>query len=185
MKIETSEIKDGIIILACWLIPSFIFSLCSKIESNYFPTKYIKFALDEAIGSHIWNVFGTIGLFLFGMSIIFPTVKFFSKGAHHVFSNTYSMGLLAIGIMFGQAVNAIHPSNLTSPKIISEITILIFLMVSVLSINVIIWYMSKIILGNNSRKGLPYFINKADFKFRIVSGGIIAFLPLFLFLLEK
>jgi len=93
---------DGIRVFLRWAIPaSFLVELLAAYP-GLLPEQYLRSSLLEAVGTHLWNLIGTMGLVLFSLSILFPRATFIATWAEFAFANAFAMGALSIGVMAPQ-----------------------------------------------------------------------------------
>ncbi|MDN2696863.1 hypothetical protein O0882_11075 [Janthinobacterium sp. SUN073] len=184
--LKREEFLEGMTLFLYWSIPSFFFALLQKIEGHNFPSLYIKSAVEEGIGPHIWNIFGSIGLVFFGLTIIAPKFKFFRISASQILLNTYAMGALSIGLMIGNLLIIFESSRF---DLWNEILLKISFFLSfttIIIINFAIWYCSKIIGKEEQNDSLIDLFAKVDTKIRLPLGLSIATLPIvFFYFFEK
>ncbi len=183
LRLKREEFLEGITIFLYWSIPSFFFALLQKIENHNFPSLYIKSAVEEGIGPHIWNIFGSIGLVFFGLTIIAPRFKFFRISASQILLNTYAMGSLSIGLMTGNLSIIFDSSRIDFWNEIFLKISFFLLLTTIVTINFATWYCAKIIGKEEQKDCLTHLLTKVDIKIRLVLGILIAILPIVFFLL--
>lgn len=104
------QFLEGLIIFCAWAIPSFMFVSWSSI---YHPdVEFYRSAISEGIGPNLWNVIGSFGLFLFGLTITFPNYSWLAGIAWKILSSTYAIGSLSFGLLLSQRVFLLANNNL-------------------------------------------------------------------------
>lgn len=174
------HLLEGIRIFLSWAIPAFIFvAWVNRFEpENVFYQK----AITEGIGPNLWNVMGSFGCIAFGVSLFFPSCKKLTLIGRHILSNTYSMGCLTFGLLFGQWCY-IPLDNLVwwQQGLFGIVSVL--LLGVVVALNYLIWYLYFLLQENEFE---PNFLSKVSNMRRIarcVIGGCVStiFLGAFVF----
>jgi hypothetical protein len=100
-------------------------------------------AISEGIGPHLWNVVGTLGLVLVGFFLLFPRSQFIARSAHQVLINTYAIGGLSFGLLFGQLSTALASAaaNVALWKAWLMGAGGVFLAFQALALNFSLWYL--------------------------------------------
>lgn len=93
--------KEGALIVFWWAAPAFLIVWFVARYREYVPSAYFEAAISEGIGPHLWNVVGTLGLLLVGLALLFPGSRFIARSAYQVLINTYAIGGLSFGLLFG------------------------------------------------------------------------------------
>ncbi|AJY40565.1 hypothetical protein I6G56_32645 [Burkholderia humptydooensis] len=93
---------EAFTVLAAWVLPAIAGVIVTGWLGSHRSVTYLQAAIQEGIGPHIWNVFATLGMVLFGMLVAAPRQKWLALAAHQVMLNTYSLGALMLGLLLGQ-----------------------------------------------------------------------------------
>ena len=115
---SSSVAKEGALVVFLWAAPSFLIVWLVASYRKFVPSAYLEAAISEGIGPHLWNVVGTLGLALVGLALVFPRSRLIARSAYHVLINTYAIGGLSFGLLFGQLATALASAaeNLASWK---------------------------------------------------------------------
>ncbi|WP_038736573.1 hypothetical protein [Burkholderia pseudomallei] len=93
---------EAFTVLAAWVLPAIAGVVATGWLGGHRSVTYLQAAIQEGIGPHIWNVFGTLGAVLFGLLVAAPTQRWLALAAHQVMLNAYSLGALMLGLLLGQ-----------------------------------------------------------------------------------
>ncbi|AJY30826.1 putative membrane protein [Burkholderia thailandensis 34] len=93
---------DAFVAFAAWALPAIAGVVVTDWLHGRQPATYLQTAIQEGIGPHIWNVFGALGMVLFGLLVAAPRQKWLALAAYQVMLNTYSFGALGLGLLLGQ-----------------------------------------------------------------------------------
>jgi hypothetical protein len=101
------EVNDLLFSIIFWFLPAFISFIVFQHykSSGYF--NYILKALNQGISVYLWNLMAGIGCIFFGIGILFPKNKTklkLLKNSRNILLNTFKMGLLALGVLMGEAL---------------------------------------------------------------------------------
>ncbi len=176
--------KEPTFTFLAWALPSFLFVLWSQ---NYAPdVEFYQNAIKEGIGPNLWNLIGSLALFMFGWSVVLSGWDSLRKGARLILLNTYSIGSLTFGLLFGQLVTNFPTENVKwwQQGLFGVTSIGLFVML--IGYNFSIWYLSFLLgdaAGNKSR----FLINleQMNFIWRAAIGLAVATLVTILFFSEK
>lgn len=82
-----------------WALPALLFVLWAE---TYHPeVDFYKAAIREGLGPNLWNALGSLGIFAFGIAVVFSTLHTPAKIAKQILSNTYAIGCLTFGLLVG------------------------------------------------------------------------------------
>ncbi|MBE2889657.1 hypothetical protein [Geobacter anodireducens] len=177
--------NEAIIIFAAWAVPAFLFILLVHLLAKYRSVEYFTQAIAEGIGPHLWNVIGVFGFFLFGAALLFPSRTYLAFAANRILVNTYAIGSLMFGILFGQLVTGLSNATLEKWKLWLFGFAFVVLFLVVFIINLFTWYLSFLIY---CEKGKTSFISKIEqlgVGSRIAISLLIMLLPVCLMFAER
>jgi hypothetical protein len=101
-KLETSDYLRAAQIFMSWFLPAFLFVLWS---ASFFPqNEFYSDSIEEGKAPVFWNLIGSLGLFMFGICLLFPRCKFLATSANRVLLNAFATGCLTLGLIIGQLV---------------------------------------------------------------------------------
>jgi len=177
--------SEGVKVVAGWAIPAFFFVLLVSHLASYRPVSYLEKAVAEGIGPHLWNVIGTLGLVLVAISLLLPGSRFLAKSAYQVLINTYAIGGLSFGLLFGQLAAAVATSNTESwLKWVVGLGGLA-LAVQVLFLNFSLWYLGHLMASREKSDGFLHRVEKVHLRGRVVAALIVGGIPAILLCMEK
>ncbi|WP_200182646.1 hypothetical protein [Ectothiorhodospira mobilis] len=168
-------------------MPSFVIVwLVDRYRENL-PSSYLEAAISEGIGPHLWNVIGTLALFLVGLALLFPRSKFIAKSAHQVLINTYAIGGLSFGLLFGQLATALvsASANVEAWKTWLMGVGSAFLAIQVLLLNFSLWYLGHLMASREQDDGFLHRVEQVDLPLRVVAFALFSALPVALLFMEK
>lgn len=181
--LKKEEVKKSIYISIIWIFIAFLIVCLSKFEFDYLPNVYIGKAVIEGISPHFWNIIVMGGLFLIGLSFLFPTLNFFQESAYKTLASAYISGLVSLGLLIGELTFA-FPSLFPIFETWRISLILILLIFSLFLIYGLVYstfYLSRIMIS----KEIIRKISKMDFRLRFIGFILFSIVPVFFFLLEK
>lgn len=179
--------KGGALVVFWWAAPSFsLVWLVAHYRENL-PSAYLEAAISEGIGPHLWNVIGTLGLVLVGFALLFPRSRFIARGAYQVLINTYAIGGLSFGLLFGQlaTVFASATANVAAWKAWLLGTGSIFLAFQVIVLNFSLWYLGHLMASREASDGFLHRVERVDLRLRVFAFFLLALLPIALLFMEK
>lgn len=176
--------REAILVFLSWAFPAFLFVIWS---TTYYPdVKFYQEAISEGIGPNLWNVVGSFGLFVFGIAVVFSKHFLPSAIAKHILSNTFAIGSLLFGLLFGQWYVILKHIDFGWWKNgLFGVTSGLLLLV-VLIYNLTIWYLYFLI--SNDGKEKSEFLVKLEQMHWLWRAGIglgLCTLITFAFLIEK
>ncbi|MCV2437181.1 hypothetical protein [Paucibacter sp. DJ2R-2] len=178
--------KEGALIVFWWAAPSFLIVWLVARFRNYLPATYLESAISEGIGPHLWNVVGTLGLVLVGFALLFPRSRFVARSAYHVLINTYAIGGLSFGLLFGQLFSTFTAStkNLALWKTWLMGAGGVFLAIQVLALNFSLWYLGHLMASREANDGFLHRVERVAFPLRFFSFLVFATVPVILLFME-
>lgn len=147
-----SRIIEAVQVFMAWSVPAFLFVIWATI---YHPeVTFYQEAIRQGIGPNLWHVIGSFGFFVFGIAVVFSRYSLFSVVAKKILSNTFAMGSLTFGLVFGQWCILFGQDDLIWWErglygITSGLLLIIFVI-----LNFVIWYMSFLIENNGKIKSV-------------------------------
>ncbi|MCL2344847.1 MAG: hypothetical protein FWC58_03220 [Desulfobulbus sp.] len=186
-------LKEGCLVMACWSIPAIAIVCLVALYREHIPSIYLEAAISEGIGPHLWNVIGTLALLLVGLAFLFPRSKLIAKSAHQVLINTYAIGGLSFGLLFGQLAMALvsASANVTAWKVWFMGGGSVFLAILALSLNFSLWYLGHLMASREER--LPQGerncflrrVERVDLRLRVAAFTLFAVLPVAFLFMER
>jgi len=180
-------LKKGGLVAACWAIPAFAIVCLVARCREYLPSMYLEAAIAEGIGPHLWNVIGMLGLSLAGLAFLFPRSKLLAKSAYQVLINTYAIGGLSFGLLFGQLTMALASAsaNVTAWKAWLMGSSSALLAILVLLLNFSLWYLGHLMASREERDGFLHRVEQVDLRLRVVAFILFTVLPVSLLFMER
>jgi len=175
---------DGVSLFLRWVIPASLIVVLAEAFPEQLPERYLSSSILEAVGTHLWNLVGVLGLLLFSLFLLFPHAAFIATWAEFAFANAYAMGALGIGVMAPKFYLAVANAPLTtwqSSALAIFGTVLIF---EVALINFTIWCASgwmSLEHGVLFRKHVAL----VDWRIRFCAAALVAGVVLLLFFAEQ
>ena len=168
-----------------WAI-AFSFVLAVDRFHEHVPSVYLQAAISEGIGPHLWNVIGTLGLVLFGLALLFPRVHFIARSAHQVLINTFAIGGLSFGLLFGQLATALvsATANIATWKAWLIGAGGLFLAIQVLALNFSLWYFSQLMASREEADHFLHQVERVALRLRVAAFLVISVTPLVLLFME-
>jgi hypothetical protein len=177
--------KEGVLVAFWWAVPAF-FLVCSVEKFHQkLPSTYLEAAISEGIGPHLWNVIGTLGLVLVGFALLFPKSKYVAKCAHQVLINTYAIGGLSFGLLFGQLATSIASANIEQWKLWLLGVGGVFLAIQLLLLNFSLWYLGHLMVSREFGSDFLNRVERVHWRLRVFAAALIAGLPVVLLFAEK
>ncbi|WP_200258030.1 hypothetical protein [Halorhodospira neutriphila] len=166
-----------------WAIPAFFFVLwSSKYASD---AQFFQSAVREGIGPNLWNLIGSLGLFVLGLSVIFPGFDSLRGIARNILLNTFAIGSLTFGLLFGRFFVNFPIGGISWWKegLFGVTSALLFFVVFLY--NLAIWYLSYLLGVDNIEKS-PFVskIERCKLPVRFLIGIFVSLLILLIFLSE-
>ncbi|NTY39134.1 hypothetical protein [Burkholderia diffusa] len=177
---------EGLRVAFWWAAPATLAVLFIAKFRSQIPASYLEAAISDGIGPHIWNVVGMLGLALFGLAVLFPTVKFIATGAYQVLINTYGMGGLAIGLLIGKILAQL-PSSLSKLKLWEAWfagTGITLLMLELFVLNFSLWCFASLMRSTKDGGGFLRQVENIDLRLRLFAFILLSILPAFVFLVR-
>lgn len=180
-------VKESLLPLLGWASPAFLIVCLVARYREHVPSAYLEAAISEGIGPHLWNVVGTLGLVLVGFALLFPRSRFIAKSAYQVLINTYAIGGLSFGLLFGQLATALSSAatNVALWKAWLMGAGSIFLAVQALSLNFSLWYLGHLMASREASDGFLHRVERVDLRLRVIGFFFLAVLPTTLLFMEK
>lgn len=171
-------LKESLVVL-WWAVPAFVLVLMVDRYPKYLPSTYLDKAISEGIGPHLWNVIGTLGLFLVGLALLFPRSKFIAKSAHQVLINTYAMGGLSFGLVTGQLITEFVPAseNIETWKAWLLGTEALFLVCQIILLNLSLWYLGHLMASREHDDGFLHRVECVSLPLRLFGFSVVSLLP--------
>lgn len=179
--------KEGASVVFWWAAPSFLIVCLVARFREHVPSAYLQSAISEGIGPHLWNVVGTLGLVLVGFALLFPGSRFIARSAYQVLINTYAIGGLSFGLLFGQLATAL--ASATANIALWKTSLLgiggVFLAVQALTLNFSLWYLGHLMASREACDGFLHRVERVALRLRLVAFLFLAALPITLLFMEK
>jgi hypothetical protein len=182
---STQVAKEGAFVAFWWGLPAFLVVWCVANYPHYLPSSYLSAAISEGIGPHLWNAIGTLGLVLVGLALLFPKSKYLAKSAYQVLTNTYAIGGLSFGLLFGQLATSIASANIQQWKLWLLGVGGGFLAIQLLFLNFSLWYLGHLMVSRESGDGFLSRVERMHLRLRVPAAVLIAGLPVVLLFAEK
>lgn len=179
------ESWNALVIYFAWATPAALVVSLTRWRGRFTSVKYLDSAIAEGIGPHLWNVVGTLGIVLFGLFILQPRSRWIAVAANNVLINTYAIGALTFGLLFGQWSNAFASANLQRWQIWANGAGFGFLFSMVLVLNFSLWYLSFLSTPARLSTGFAASLSKIDFRLRSLLGVPLMAGPVLLLLMEQ
>lgn len=175
-------IRNGGPIFLWWSVPAFLFVVLSSIFHENLPSQYFEAAISEGIGPHFWNVIGTMGLFLFGLLLLFPRSKILATGAHQALISTFVTGGLAWGLMFGGFASDLHRISTTIETWRVWVTSIggLLLSLQVVFLNLALWYLGNLAKPSIGRNGFLHGVGQVGLPLRLFGLLLFSVIPMVL-----
>lgn len=183
LLLDKQKIKKSLYKSILWILITFSIACLSKFELNYLPVTYLRNAAIETIGPHFWNIVVLAGLFLIGLTFLYPKFNFFQESAHNTLAGAHISGLIALGSLISELTFS-FPSLFPIFETWRIILIFLALVVSILLIYGLVYstyYLSQLLIS----KEIIERIDKLDFRLRFIGFLFFSIMPLVFFLLEK
>ncbi|MGZ8183880.1 MAG: hypothetical protein ACXWT1_18155 [Methylobacter sp.] len=179
------ELGKAAIIFLAWALPAVIAVTFTRWRAHFASVEYFDTAISEGIGPHLWNVVGTVGVVLFSLFILAPRAKWLAVAANNVFVNTYAIGALTFGLLFGQWVNAFASANLDRWQAWAYGAGFGFLFVLVIALNFSVWYLGYLTMPTRINTGFAVKLSTIDFRVRAVLGLLLGTVTVFFLMMER
>lgn len=176
---------NALIIFLAWATPAAVVVTLTRWRGRNTSVRYLDSAIAEGIGPHLWNVVGTLGLVLFGLFILQPNSRWIAVAANNVLINTFAIGALTFGLLFGQWSNAFATANLQRWQIWAYGAGSGVLFSMVLVLNFFLWYLSFLSAPERLNIGFAANLSKIDFPLRYFLGIPLVTMPVLLLLMEQ
>lgn len=179
--------KKGALVIFSWATPSVLIVWLVARYRKHVPSAYLEAAISEGIGPHLWNVVGTLGLVLVGFALLFPRSRFIARSAYQVLINTYAIGGLSFGLLFGQLATALTSAaaNVASWKAWFMGAGGFFLAVQALTFNFSLWYLGHFMASREASDGFLHRVEGVALRLRLAAFLFLAVLPITLMFMEK
>jgi len=179
--------KEGALVVFWWAAPSFLIVWLVADYREHVPSAYLEAAISEGIGPHLWNVIGTLGLVLVGFALLFPRSRFIARSAYQVLINTYAIGGLSFGLLFGQLATTLASAtaNVAAWKAWLMGAGSVFLAVQTLTLNFSLWYLGHLMASREASDGFLHRFEGVALRLRIFAFLFLAVLPITLLFMEK
>jgi hypothetical protein len=178
-------VRNAAVIFMAWALPAVLTVTFTNWRGRYTSVKYLNAAISEGIGPHLWNVVGAVGIALFGLFILVPRSKWLALAANNVLVNTYAIGALTFGILFGQWANAFATANLDRWQAWANGVGFGFLFTSVITLNFIVWYLGYLSMPARINTGFAAKLSTVDLRVRAIFGVLFVTVPTICLMLEK
>lgn len=171
-------LKEGAKIVGWWAIPAFLSVWIVAHYRQHLPASYLECAINEGIGPHLWNVIGTLGLIFVGIALVFPESRFIAQSAHQILINTYAIGGLSFGLIFGQLTTSIASANIEKWKIWLMSAGAVALAIQVIFLNFSLWYLGHLMSSRQKDDGFMHRVTKVHLRIRLIAASIIIVVPI-------
>jgi hypothetical protein len=178
-------IKEGGTIVFWWASPAFALALIAAKCQKHLPSAYLKAAIEEGIGPHLWNLIGTIGLIFVGLAFLFPRARFIARSAYQVLINTYAIGGLTLGLALGQFAAAVTVSRMAVWRTWLIGAGAAFLALQVLLLNFSLWYLGNLMVSGEENDGFLYRVARVHFRIRLCAAVFVIGLSVIVLFMEK
>ncbi|MBR8212420.1 hypothetical protein KDW61_27525 [Burkholderia cenocepacia] len=156
------------IVAAAWALPAIAGVVVTDWLGSHRSVKYLQMAIQEGIGPHIWNVFAVLGLMLVGLLIAAPRQGWLAVAAHQVLQNTYSLGALMFGLLFGEWI-CLSASQHTFVFIMTAGLMFAF----AFCLNLTIWYVAFLVSPARLNIGFMHSVAQLAPQFRLPLAVVI------------
>lgn len=180
-------LKEGGLVIACWATPAFVMVCLVDRYREHFPSVYLEAAISEGIGPHLWSVVGTLALVLVGLAFLFPRSKLVAKSAYQALINTYAIGGLSFGLLFGQLATALvsASTNVAAWKAWLMGAGSAFLAIQALLLNFSLWYLGHLMASREQSDGFLHRVERVALWLRVAAFMLFAALPIALLFMEQ
>lgn len=180
-------LKEGGSVIACWAIPAFAIVFLVDRYREHLPSVYLEAAISEGIGPHLWNVIGTLALVLVGLAFLFPRSSLVAKSAYQVLINTYAIGGLSFGLLFGQLATALVSAsvNVAAWKAWLMGAGSAFLATQALLLNFSLWYLGHLMASREQHDGFLHRVERVSLRLRVAAFMLFSALPVTLLFMER
>lgn len=168
-----------------WAIPAFVGVMFARWLGHHRSVEYLNKAISEGIGPHLWNVVGAIGIVLFGLFLILPTQQRIATAANNALKNTYAIGCLTFGVLFGQWLYAFHTTTFEGWQAWANALGFGSLFLDLFVLNFAVWYMGYLSAPDRLNTGFASKLASVNLRLRILIGTTLGFLTLFFLLTVK
>lgn len=180
------HLREAVSLAFWWMAPaSFAVYLITRFKA-VLPFAYLDAAIWEGFGPHLWQIFGLLGLALFGLVFLLPGCKFLADSARQILLNVCGMGWLACGLALGLLVTRI-PAELSRLVIwkarLSE-AVLACMLFAIIFVNGVAWWLASLMHPSRSDDEFIGRIRLLDLRFRIILFLCFSIFPTVLFVIR-
>ncbi len=172
-----------------WIGPTFFSVLVVDWLRKFRTTEYLNKALTQGVSPELWNVIGTMGLFLLGLSIVTAKTDFLhrclSKASSRVLLITFEIGLFALGIMLGQLLRTFSKAQLPAWQAWFWGIRFGVLLTIVFGLNIAVWYLARVSHYGKGKAPIMSKLARWSLPVDIIVGATVAVLPICFLLLER
>lgn len=179
------ELGKAATIFLAWALPAVIAVTFARWRGRFTSVEYFDRAISEGIGPHLWNVIGSVGVILFSGFILAPRTKWLVVAANNVLVNTYAIGALMFGLLFGQWANAFASASLDRWQAWAYGAGFGFLFAVVIALNFSIWYLGYLSMPARINTGFAAKLSTIDFPVRAVLSLLLGTAAVFFLLTER
>ncbi len=180
-----SGILGAIGSFVAWSFPAFLAVMFTRWLGRCRSVQYFDAAIAEGIGPHLWNVIGTIGIFLFGLFLLLPQERWLARASNSVLINTYSIGSLTFGLIFGQWFYEFQMVTLEAWHAWANALGFGFLFFVIFMLNLFIWYLGFLSDPSRLNIGFASTLPRLDFRIRGVISLVLCLLDVVLLMRMK
>ncbi|WP_090451892.1 hypothetical protein [Dyella sp. OK004] len=142
-----SSLQAGLAISSAWAVTSSAVVIACQIWPDSSYLSYIRTAIPEAIGPHLWNVIGTIAAMAVGWALLFPRVEHFARFANYLLLTTFGIGILMFGTLAGKLFSTSPPENLSALSRAGLYILVAALMMICFALNFALWIAASLLDG--------------------------------------
>lgn len=177
--------REGVLVFLCWALPAIALALVVDHYSSYLPQNYLKAAISEGIGPHLWNVIAIAGLSLVGLAFLFPRSRIVTRSAYQVLINTYAIGGLTFGLLIGQVPKMLFfdSDQVEILELWLTGTGYLILILQALMLNFSLWYLGNLMIRKDDGNSFIDQVTRLDIRLRIFGFCLFTAQPLLLFFL--
>lgn len=179
------ELSNAALIFFAWAIPAALSITVTRQLGRFASVTYLNAAISEGIGPHLWNVVGIIGVVLFSLFILAPRAKWLAVAANRVLVNTYAIGALTFGLLFGQWANAFAAATLDRWQAWANGVGFSLLFMLVISLNFLVWYLGYLSSPTRLNTGFAVSLSSVDFRIRFVLGILLGAVAILFLMMER
>jgi hypothetical protein len=179
------EIWNAVTTWLAWTVLAALSVSLTRWRCRFAGAEYFNAAIEEGIGTHLWNVLGCIGIMSFGLFVAKPDAKRLAMAANWVLLNTFAIGSLTMGLLFSKLVNAFIGADFKHLETWGYGVVFVLLFIIVTTLNTSLWYLGYLSMPARLGTGFAETLSRVDLRLRVVFCLLFVSLPVFFLLRES